>query len=185
LAPNNTQAPTQAPTEAPTQEPTQAPTEVPTEEPTRPPIGQSPEQDKNAAQEQIEASNWMRKLLVQKGLEEVEANPWFGTGNVVYFYRLGENNIVRQSSHNFLIEAIICYGLVGLAMIAALFVTLLIEAKLFAKRVLRRWNDVVTLLLTMAFFFAFGMVQPTVFDVLMCPLFLMIVMACCNELTEN
>jgi len=163
------------PTQATTQ-PTQPPaTEAPTQAPTSTPIGVSPEQDKTAAQEQIKASNWMRKLLVQRGMEEAKKAPLFGTGNVMYWYRLGENYAVLQSSHNFLIEAIICYGLVGLAMIAALFIALLFEAKLFTKRALRRWNETAGLLLAIVFYFALGFVQPTVFDVFICPLFLLTV----------
>lgn len=173
------------PTQAPTQAPTAAPTQAPTEAPTSTPIGVSPEQDKNAAQEQITASNWMRKLLVQRGIEEAKKNPLFGTGNVMYWYRLGEDYAVLQSSHNFLIEAIICYGLVGLMMIAALFISLLIEAKLFTKLALRRWNDTVTLLLIVVFYFAFGFVQPTVFDVFICPLFLLTVADYRNALIEG
>lgn len=165
--------------------PTQVPTQEPTQASTASPIGVTPEQDKNAAQEQIAASNWMRKLLVQRGIEEVKRNPLFGTGNVMYQYQLGPDNFILQSSHNFLIEAMTCYGFVGLAMVAALFISLLAEAKLFTKLALRRWSDTVTLLLVVVFYFAFGFVQPTVFDVFICPLFLMTVEDYGNALIEG
>ncbi len=180
-----TQAPTETPTEAPTQAPTEAPTEAPVQVPTTPePPSQVQNQDQVAAQEQIAASDWMRKNLMQQGINQVKENPWFGTGDVMYWYQVNETYGFMQSSHNFLIEAIVCYGIIGLLMIAALFVAILAEAKLFTKMALRRWNCTVALLLTIMFYFAFGFVQPTVFDLFICPLFLLTVAAYRGALHE-
>lgn len=178
--------PSAAPTEAPTQAPTQAQT-VPavTEQPTETPIGQSPEQDKEAAKEQIHYSDRMRRHLVQFGIKKAKENPWFGNGDVMYWYQITEKYGFMQSAHNFLVEGIICYGIIGMTMIAALFISLLAEAKLFAKIALRRWNYTAALGLTALFYFAFGFVQPTVFDVFICPLFVLAVAACLNGLKEE
>lgn len=183
-----TEAPTGAPTDAPTQaptEPSEAPTEAPTEMPTATPVGVSPEQDKTAAQEQIEASNWMRKRLTQRGIYEIEKNVLFGTGNVLYNYQLGPDYVVVQSSHNFVIEGLICFGAIGFAMIAALFIALLIEAKLFTKMARKHWNHTAVLVLSIGFYFAFGFVQPTVFDVFFCPLFLLLITAFRNAVNPT
>lgn len=180
-----TGAPTEAPTEAPTDAPSEAPTEEPTEMPTSTPVGVSPEQDKTAAQEQIEASNWMRKRLTQRGIYEIEKNVLFGTGNVLYNYQLGPDYVVVQSSHNFVIEGLICFGAIGFVMIAALFIALLIEAKAFTKLALKKWNHTAVLWLSVGFYFAFGFVQPTVFDVFFCPLFLMLITAFRNAVNPT
>lgn len=153
-------------------------------QPTKIPIGESPEQDQAAAQKQINASNKMRKKLVQLGVNEVKKNPLFGTGDVMYWYQVNKTYGFMQSSHNFLLEAVICYGLIGSAMIAALFISLLAEAKLFTKRALQRWNYTVVLALTAVFHFAFGFVQPTVFDIFICPLFVLTAAACLDGLQE-
>lgn len=160
--------------------------EDPTETPTTP---TTPEQitdmDQLKAQKQIDASDRMRKKLVQYGMKQVEKNPLFGTGDVMYKYRMNKKYVFLQSSHNFLIESVICYGLVGLLMIAALFIAMLIEAKLFVKTALRRWNYKIMLLLTIAFYFALGFVQPTVYDSLICPLFLLVIVASQKALQET
>ncbi len=177
--------PPTVPTEAPTQEPTapEQPTEPgETQLPTEIPIGQTPEQDKAAAQEQINSSNRMRRHLVQYGIKKAKQNPWFGNGDVMYWYQITEEYGFMQSAHNFLVEGIICYGLIGMAMVAALFIALLAEAKLFTKRSLRRWSDTAALVLTAVFYFAFGFVQPTVFDTFICPLFVLAMAACINKL---
>ena len=190
---NPTEAPTEKPTEKPTEEPTeaptQAPTEIPTEAPTQAPTTpvdpeQALDQDQVNAQNQISASDWMRKRLVQMGLDEVKKNPLFGTGDVMYWYQVSETYGFMQSSHNFLIETIICYGGIGLLMIAALLISMLIEAKLFTKMALCRWNYTVALLLTVLFYFAFGFVQPTVYDFFICPLFVLAIAAYRKVLQE-
>lgn len=180
-------APTEAPAQAPT-EPVQTVIQVSavTQQPaTNPPIGQSPEQDKEAAQEQIYYSDRMRRHLVQFGIKKAKENLWFGNGDVLYWYQITEKYGFMQSAHNFLVEGIICYGIVGMVMIAALFFSLLAEAKLFARIALRRWNYTAALGLTALFYFAFGFVQPTVFDMFICPLFVLAVTACLNGLKEG
>lgn len=174
----------------PSANPTQAPTEAPTapavtEQPTDAPIGQSPEQDKEAAKEQTYYSDLMRRHLVQFGIKKAKENPWFGNGDVMYWYQITEKYGFMQSAHNFLIEGIICYGIIGMTIIAALFISLLAEAKLFARIALRRWNYTAALGLTALFYFAFGFVQPTVFDMFICPLFVLTSAACLNGLKEE
>jgi len=165
--------------------PTTQPTEETTPEAPTEPSDQEENEDQLKAQNQIGASDYMRKRLVQHGIKQIKENPLFGNGDVLYQYRLSNNYAPMQSSHNFIIEAMVCYGAIGFGMMAALFVALLIEAKLFERSALRRWNYKVTMLLTIGFYFAFGFVQPTVFDVFICPLFVLIVAACRKALGET
>jgi len=136
------------------------------------------------AQKQINASDRMRKRLMQWGIQQVKESPLFGTGDVMYWYQMNRRYGFMQSSHNFLIEAMVCYGTIGLVIMAALVIALLAEAKLFAKPLRYRWSYRVTILLTAAVYFAFGFVQPTVFDSLICPLFVLTIAACRKALHE-
>lgn len=172
-------------TAKPTTEPEGTKAPVTATDPTNAPEAQPTDKDQLKAQNQIDASDYMRKKLVQHGIEQIKENPLFGNGDVLYRYRLKGNYAPMQSSHNFIIEAVVCYGAIGLVMIAALFITLLVEAKLFERSALRRWNYKVTMLLTIGFYFALGFVQPTVFDVFICPLFVLTVAACSKALRET
>lgn len=139
---------------------------------------------KHEAEEQASRSDYMRKYLIQCGIDQIKMNPLVGTGDVMYEYQLGNYRTI-QSSHNFVIEVLVCYGTIGLVMIAVLFIALVIDTKLFVKstRGARKHKEV--LALTILFYFAFGFVQPVVFDVLICPLFVVIVAACREVLLEE
>lgn len=136
-----------------------------------------PDDDQLAAQEQADASDQMRSELVAMGVEQIRMNPWFGTGDVLYITYPRPDFKAVQSSHNFLIEAIICYGIFGLIMIAGLFISLIGETGLFVKMGKEHRRTKIVLLLTLFFYFAFGFVQPTVFNPIICLLFVMAVAA--------
>lgn len=133
----------------------------------------TPSDDQLAAQEQVNASNQMRSELVAMGMEQIQLNPWFGTGDVMYVTMPREDFIAIQSSHNFLIEALICYGIFGLLMLAGLVISLIGEIGLFKKSGKGKWGIKIALFLTLFFYFAFGFVQPTVFNCIICLLFVM------------
>ncbi len=135
---------------------------------------QPPEDNKNQTQEQVQASNYMRAELVKSGIEQFFKNPWIGTGDVTYTYRVGEY-VFEQSSHNFILEALVCYGVIGMLFIVVLLVGILLETKLFSKNTRKNWRTKVVFLLSMMVFFGLGMVQPTVFDLFMCPVFVLLV----------
>lgn len=141
------------------------------------PDEEEPDEDQLAAQEQVDASNQMRSELVAMGVEQMQLNPWFGTGDVLYVTYPRPDFKAVQSSHNFLIEAIICYGVFGLIMIAGLFISLIGETGLFVKMGKEQRRTKIVLLLTLFFYFAFGFVQPTVFNPIICLLFVMAVAA--------
>ena len=123
---------------------------------------------------QIERSDALRSALMREGLKQVKQNPVFGTGDLYYTYDLG---YMKQNltSHNFLIESIVSYGLIGLSMIAALFVAILLETKILCKAILTNWKRRLLVLIVMFYYFAFGMVQPSVYNTLLCPLFLLVI----------
>lgn len=124
-----------------------------------------------ATQEQISASDGMRADLINMGIEQIKLNPLFGTGDVLYPYAMSETYIPTQSSHNFIIESLICYGIIGTALLAVLFLMLIVDAHIFSKDNQLLWREKLSLLLTLVFFFGFAMVQPTVFSQFLCPVF--------------
>lgn len=119
--------------------------------------------------EQTNNSDNMRAVLVNWGINQIKQNFLFGTGDVEYVYHITETYAVMQSSHNFLIESLICYGAVGTVLLLALFASLIFETKFFRRKGV--FHDLFCLIVTMAFFFAFGMVQPIIYSYIMAPVF--------------
>ncbi|MBE6933671.1 MAG: hypothetical protein E7462_01265 [Ruminococcaceae bacterium] len=130
--------------------------------------------DPSDALEQINRSDTMRSDLMKTGLAEVWKNPIFGTGDLYYTYDLGYKTM-EQTAHNFLIESIVCYGLVGTAMIALLLLAIFRQCGLFRKGSLKNWRVWLYIPMVTIYFFAFGMVQPSVFNTLVCPIFVVAV----------
>jgi len=134
-----------------------------------------PDKDtQDAAQQQINNSDAMRSDLIQMGLEQIEQNLWFGTGDVEYPYAMAEDYIPNQSSHNFIIETIICYGLIGSILLIVLLVLLVLTTHIAKKPWSADWRIRISLMLTALFFFGLGMVEPTVYNKIMCPTFVML-----------
>ena len=69
--------------------------------------------------------------------------------------------------------------------IVSLFLAIICETKLFAKNNRGAWKQKLVLVQTIIFYFALGLVQPTVFDSIMCPLFVMAVAVCREQLHEQ
>ena len=123
----------------------------------------------DSANQQTNRSDKMRSDLVKMGIEQIKLNPLFGTGDVEYPYGINETYAPMQSSHNFIIESLICYGAVGTALLLMLLASLVFETKLIKRAGV--FHDMFALIMTMAFFFGFGMVQPIVYNYLVTPLF--------------
>ncbi len=136
-------------------------------------------------QSQIDRSDSGRLLLLQYGMEQVRLNPWIGTGDVMYYTQVNEQYGVEQSSHNFIIEALVCYGVIGLIVIACLLFAILYEMKLFSKENKALWKQKILVIQTIVFFLALGLVQPTVFNMIMCPVFLLVLATCRKALLEQ
>lgn len=134
---------------------------------------QNIDDNKSEALKQTERSDSMRSDLIKIGVSEILKNPLLGTGNVLYEYEVGEYTF-QQSSHNFLIEAIVCYGILGLLIIIAFIVAVIIKSKAFSHKGNINWQSRITILIISAVFFAIGCLQPLVFNVLLCPLFLLL-----------
>ena len=163
-------------TDPPAAEPvTTAPpaTDPPATEPvtTAPPTS-NPVQD--AALDQIGRSDYMRSVLVSWGMDEIYKNPFFGTGNVTFLYVLNAERAVEQSSHNFIIETIICYGLIGLVLLAALVSIIVIKTGIFSKDSASQWLYKISVGLTIIYYLALGLVQPTVYAPMICLLFMLL-----------
>lgn len=119
---------------------------------------------------QINNSDNMRAELLQRGIREFKKSPIFGTGDLYYTYDMGYKTM-EQTAHNFLVECLVCYGIIGTLMIAALVTGMLIGCGLFKKFKWAEINNRVYLLLSMFHYFALGCVQPSVFNTFLCPLF--------------
>ena len=120
--------------------------------------------------DQIDRSDAMRAELMAAGRAEVRKNPIFGTGDLYYTYDLGYKTM-EQTAHNFIIESIICYGLVGTAMIALLLLCILKQCGIFRKESFKQWRVWVYIPAVLVYYLAFGMVQPSVYNTLVCPIF--------------
>lgn len=125
--------------------------------------------DQQEALDQINRSDSMRADLLNMSLERVKKNVLFGTGDVFYSYVVGEETF-EAPAHNFIFATLNCYGLVGLLLVAAMVVAILRQMQFF------RFKDKNTLYprllftLTLCMYFGEGMVQATVYDVLVMPI---------------
>lgn len=133
-----------------------------------PPAGR-PQQDVEVIQQsqaQIQASDTGRVFLVNSGLEQVRANPWFGTGDVMYF-----DGTYTQSPHNFILETLVCYGVIGLIILGMLFIAIILQMKIFPRKNRDLWIYTGSVILVMFCFFGISFVQMTAYNCIMCSLF--------------
>ena len=119
---------------------------------------------------QVGRSDSMRSDLQNLGIQEFKKNPVFGTGDLYYTYDMGYKTM-EQTAHNFIIECLVCYGVVGTIGIFLMLVGMLCQCGLIRKFRLKDITYRVFVLLVMFHYFALGMVQPSVFNTLLCPLF--------------
>ena len=121
--------------------------------------------------EQIDRSDGGRVELIQMGIGEIKENPLFGTGDVLYEQRVGDIT-VNQSSHCFIIEFLVSYGLIGTLLGFCLLGRI---AYVLFKRIPKRL--VAFALLTGGTYFSFATVQPLFFNPLVISVFV-IAMSC-------
>jgi O-antigen ligase len=91
----------------------------------------------------------------------VKKNLWFGTGNAVYTYQLGQRT-VRQSAHNGIIESLTSFGLVGTIMIVFILAVILMK-NLLSKMSLRNKILAMYVFITVG---GFPMMQPILFNLI-------------------
>ncbi len=120
---------------------------------------------------QIGYSDSMREDLMHLGIEQIKKNPWIGTGDILYYYQISEDYGTEQSSHNFIIESIICFGIIGLCLLGVFFFFWL-KTYFFFSGISLQW---LFMFLSMIFYFSFGFVQPIVYNELICPLFVLVI----------
>lgn len=135
----------------------------------------SEEQEKVESIEQINRSDSMRQDLMNMGIEQVKQNPIFGTGNVTYSYFVS-GYFFKQSSHNFLIEALVCYGIIGVLFLIIFIFIVISKSKIFSHKN-KLWEYKISTLLVFIVYFAMGSWQPLTFNILVCPMFLLIFLA--------
>lgn len=135
--------------------------------PTTPPLSEN-------TQEQINRSDAMRFALLKQGIAEVKKNILFGTGDLYYTYDMGYKTM-EQTAHNFIIESLVCFGLIGTLLILGLFILILINFGFFTKTGFKNRKPWMFILFSCFYYFAFGLTQPSVFNTLVCPTFVMVI----------
>lgn len=130
---------------------------------------------------QIQRSDTGRSDLVKNGIEQIKMNPWFGTGDVLYetitdmHLEGGEIYTHEQSSHNFIIESLVCYGAIGFIFLGILFIVIVFSTGLFKKKVDCEWYYRVSMVLTILCYLAMGFIQSIAYNTIICPLFLFMI----------
>lgn len=137
------------------------------------------------AQTQINASDNMRRNLLNLGLDQVKKNPLFGTGDVLFPYVMSEDYIPTQSPHNFILETLICYGIIGTLLLIVLCFALALHTRALSKNIPVGWRSKLSMLLTVGFFFGFGLVQPIMYNQFMCSTFSILMSAFRLSLPEK
>ncbi len=140
---------------------------------------------RHEAQQQTVRSDQMRSQLFQMGMDQVKLNPWFGTGDVLYYYQISETYGVMQSSHNVVIETIICCGIVGCVMIIALFLAIVADAKFFVSGGRSKRPYKIVMVLSTMIYLGIGLIQPIVFHPLVCPVYVLSLAACRQKLESK
>lgn len=126
----------------------------------------TPEQ---SASDQITRSDSMRNDLLRMSVEQVKANPLFGTGDVLFSYDVAGQTF-EAPAHNFILATLNCYGLVGLLLLVILVFSILIRNRAFCIFDTCAQETRLLFLLTLVAYFGMGMVQATVYDMQIMPL---------------
>lgn len=118
-----------------------------------------------AASSQIERSDNMREDLFNYGIEQINANPLFGTGRLTIGYYLPmAGDTFRSAPHNFIIETMVCYGLAGSILLVVLFCSVIMSLIKSTNRITGWRRYVGSACLTSVVFFTIGFVQPIVYQ---------------------
>ena len=121
--------------------------------------------------QQIERSDSMRSELMKAGIAEFQKFPLFGTGNVFFPYQIGIYNL-EQEAHNFIIETLAGYGIIGLLFCAGLIFTILYSCGILSLKRKEALKEKLSVLCVLAFFFALASVQAILYSVFTLPVLL-------------
>ena len=131
---------------------------------------------------QIERSDNMRADLLEYGLAEFKKNPLFGTGNIYYTYHISGWTF-EQETHNFIVQTLAGYGIVGLVFCAILLILIMLQTGMFNFKNIKRLSFMLENYSVIMFFFGLGMVQPAVYNTQLLPL--MMTLFAYLELNKN
>ena len=104
------------------------------------------------SQEMERTSDLIRKNMWYAAVNKVKENPILGTGIMTYDVNMN-NRIVQQGPHNFILELLLCYGVIG-----SLIYTVILY-KMY-KTTLKKGNKVLKLIILTSLF-AYSFFQPT------------------------
>ncbi|MEG2429761.1 MAG: O-antigen ligase family protein, partial [Oscillospiraceae bacterium] len=117
------------------------------------------------------ASDSKREQLQKYGIKQFKQNVLFGNGNVLYDYKNPENpekGGQSASAHNFIIEFLVAFGIIGTLLFAAWFVFLFIPI-IFNKKT--SWWEKFDILILLFVIVSFGFVQQMLFNFIVLPIF--------------
>ncbi len=141
---------------------------------TNPNSPHKPSKEQQSAAQQVEASDNMRHALSEMNMKEIKKNVLFGTGKTLFSYSTATEDF-NVLAHNFILTTLSGFGLVGLVLLAILVIVLLKDL------IITKWKNTksaaarLSLLLTFVSFFGVGLVQASVYDMLILPIMFVIV----------
>lgn len=132
----------------------------------------SPIDDTKIQNQQIERSDVSRRDLIEMGVQQVYINPIFGTGDVLYQQNITKTYTANQTSHCFIIESLVCFGVIG-SIISILMISIPCMLGLSWKS----RNVIFFIIITLIVHLLFCLVQPLFFDPIVSIVFT-IIMSC-------
>lgn len=119
---------------------------------------------------QMNRADNMRNDLMNQSIAQFLENPVFGTGKVLFIYKVGEENYV-QSGHNAILETLNCYGIFGTVLIMLYLSYKIKKSKLFGIKEIYKSYNIQLIYVISIMFFVESMVEPIAYDILVLPLY--------------
>lgn len=107
--------------------------------------------------EQISRSDAGRHELYDFGYKEFLKSPLFGTGIVYFRQTINGMGVFSQSAHNFILETLDCFGLLGLMQLALLYIGVFFKMPKYNK--CKSYFTILSIA-----FFGYSMVEPFLYD---------------------
>lgn len=112
-------------------------------------------------------SDSMRDALWKKGIHTVQENVLLGTGHV-YFNCVTSVGPVQQTPHNFILESLIVFGLIGTAVLGCIILSILI--KIFKRKDICVFNKI-SIMIMFVVFLGFAFFQQMLYNYILLPIF--------------
>lgn len=127
----------------------------------------------NKATAQISRSDSMRSDLLKMGLDQIKKNPLFGTGHIFFNYYVS-GYVFKQAPHNFIVETLVCYGIIGTILLAIMIIMIIAQCGFFSKWTSKDFRMKASICLICMCYFAISFVEPLMYNILVCPHFFLL-----------